>query len=118
MLQVQTGMDPCSWLSRASCIPGSWDGSRCWGRLLASPLHFRALESRGSSGCCGNVILGMLDHIRVVLPLGVVGLQAESAPNVYLGHWFRSEGTHATGWGSAGMGSESLDHVASCNSGY
>lgn len=60
----------------------------------------------------------MLDHIGVVLPLGVVGLQAESAPKVYLGHWFRSEGTHATGWGSAGMGSESMNRAASCYSGY
>lgn len=43
------------------------------------------------------MILGVLEHLRVELPLGVVGLCAEPVPKVCSGHRFRPEGTHATG---------------------
>ena len=44
------------------------------------------------------MILGMLEHLGVELPLGVVGLAVEFAPKVCSGHWPRPEGTGATGW--------------------
>jgi hypothetical protein len=44
------------------------------------------------------VVLGMLEHLGVALPLGVVGLAAEFSPKVCSGHWPRQEGTSVTGW--------------------
>ena len=43
------------------------------------------------------MILDVLEHLGVELPLGVVGLGAELAPNVCSGHLFRLEGTRTTG---------------------
>ena len=40
----------------------------------------------------------MLEHLGVELPLGVVGLAAESVPKVCSGQWPRLEGTRVTGW--------------------
>jgi len=44
------------------------------------------------------VILGILEHLGVGLPLGVVRVDAELAPQAYFGSRFRPEGTHATDW--------------------
>ena len=44
------------------------------------------------------MILGVLEHLGVELPLGVVGLAAEFEHKVCSGHWPRLEGTCATGW--------------------
>jgi hypothetical protein len=44
------------------------------------------------------VVLGVLKRLGVALPLGVVGLAVEFMPKVCSGHWFRPEGTCATGW--------------------
>lgn len=38
------------------------------------------------------LILGVLEHLGVGLPLGVVGVGAEPVPKVCSGHWFRLEG--------------------------
>jgi hypothetical protein len=47
-------------------------------------------------GSCDSVILGVLEHLGVEFPLGVVGLAAELVPKVCSGHWPRPEGTCAT----------------------
>lgn len=39
-----------------------------------------------------TVILGVLEHLGVGLPPGVVGLGAEPVLKVCSGHWFRLEG--------------------------
>ena len=44
------------------------------------------------------VLLGMLEHIRIMFPLGVVGLGSEVVSKVYSGHQLRLEGTYATSW--------------------
>ena len=44
------------------------------------------------------MILGVLKHLGVELPLGVVGLAAEFMPKVCSGQGPRPEGTHATSW--------------------
>ena len=41
---------------------------------------------------CDPVILGVLEHLEVELPLGVVGLGVEPALKVCSGHWLRTEG--------------------------
>jgi hypothetical protein len=41
----------------------------------------------------GVMILEVLERLGVELPLGVVGLAAEFIPNVCSGHWLRLEGT-------------------------
>ena len=38
------------------------------------------------------MILGMLEHLEVELPLGVVGLGTELMPKVCSGHQIRTEG--------------------------
>ena len=38
------------------------------------------------------MILGLLEHLGVDLPLGVVGLAVEFVPKVCSGHWPRLEG--------------------------
>ena len=43
------------------------------------------------------MILGVLEHLGVELPLGIVGLAVEFAPKVFSGHQPRQEETHATG---------------------
>ena len=43
------------------------------------------------------VVLGMLEHLGMGLPLGVVKLAVEFTPKVCLGHKPRPEGTHAAG---------------------
>ena len=43
------------------------------------------------------LILGMLEHLEVELPLGVVGLGVEPAPKVHSEHRLRQEGTCVTG---------------------
>jgi hypothetical protein len=40
----------------------------------------------------------MLECLGMELPLGVVGLTVEFAPEVCSGHWTRPEGTCVTGW--------------------
>ena len=52
----------------------------------------------GILGSCDPLVLGVLEHLGVELPLGVVGLAAEFVPKVCSGHWLRPEGTCATGW--------------------
>ena len=42
--------------------------------------------------------LDVLDHLRVELFLGIVGLAVEFALKVLSGHGLRPEGTCATGW--------------------
>jgi hypothetical protein len=42
------------------------------------------------------MILGMLEHLGVELPLGVVELAVEFIPKVCSGHWPRQEGPCAT----------------------
>jgi hypothetical protein len=44
------------------------------------------------------VILGVLEHLGVELPLGVVGLGVEPAPKFFSRHRLRLEGTCTTGW--------------------
>jgi hypothetical protein len=39
------------------------------------------------------MIMGVLEHLGVQHPLGVVWLGAELAPEIYSGHWLRQEGT-------------------------
>jgi hypothetical protein len=46
---------------------------------------------------CDPVILGVLEHLEVELPLGIVGVGAEPAPQVCSGCRFKLEGIHATG---------------------
>ena len=41
-------------------------------------------------------MMGMLEHLGVELPLGVVGLGVEFEPKVCSGHWLSLEGTCAT----------------------
>ena len=48
-------------------------------------------------GSWDPVVLGMLEHLGVELPLGVVGLAVEFVPKVCSGHQLRPEGTCATG---------------------
>jgi hypothetical protein len=43
------------------------------------------------------VILGVLEHLRVELSLGVVGLAVEFTPKFCSGQLLRQEGTHSTG---------------------
>lgn len=42
------------------------------------------------------IILGMLEHLSIMLPLGVVGLSVELAPKECSGHWLRLEGLYIT----------------------
>ena len=71
---VQTRNNPCHWSGRFPGFLGLAGPSyfRCWGRccvLLASD----------------SMILGMLECLKVELPLGVVGLAAEFGPKVCSG---------------------------------
>lgn len=53
---------------------------------------------RADAVASSAVILGVLDHLRVKLPLGVVREGPKPAPEVCSGNSFRQEGTCATGW--------------------
>ena len=56
--------------------------------------YIRASGSCVSSGCGGTVILGISEHVGVRLPLGVVGVDAETIPQVWCSCRFKPEGTH------------------------
>lgn len=43
------------------------------------------------------MILGMIECLRVDLPLGVVGLAAEFAPKICSRHWLRTRRNHWSG---------------------
>ena len=72
---AQTGRNWCHWLGGHSYIPGPRGSrySQCWGRccglLSCDPGHIGPPGSQPS--------------------YGVVGLSAESVPNVYSGPWLR-----------------------------
>jgi hypothetical protein len=51
-----------------------------------------------SSFCCDPVILSISEHLGVGVPLGLLKVGAEPAPQVCSRFRFRSEETHATGW--------------------
>lgn len=44
-----------------------------------------------------TVVLGVLEHLGVGLPCGIVGLVVEPTAMVHSGHRFRPEGSHVTG---------------------
>ena len=82
---LQDGRNPCLWLARGLCFPGSWGVG--WG-----PSYAMRCER-----CCGlscdlehvraPVLLGVSDLLGVELPLGIVELGAELVLNVCLGFY-------------------------------
>jgi len=72
---AQTGRNPCYWPGGSSCIPGMW-GSQLPTSVGADVVGILP------------VILGLLEHLRVELSLGVVGLGSDPVPKVYSGVMF------------------------------
>ena len=62
-------------------------------KLLLGPRDPGVTKPLGSWGPLILWVLGMLEHLGVDLPLGVVGLAAEFAPKVCSGHQHSLEGT-------------------------
>jgi hypothetical protein len=84
---TQTRKNLCHWSGGVpGCLgPAGPSYFWCWGRCCVLPTS-------------DSIMLGMLEHLGMELPLGVLGLAAEFAPNVCLGHPLRPEENHRSLW--------------------